>query len=679
MSTSNIINSLGGGSGIDTSNLVSSLVAVERQPTETRLDTRQETIEAQISAYGALKSALSDFQSFTATLSDPATFNARSVAFPDTDVITPNAINSGAQTGTYQIEVSSIAASQNLVLETSSDKGAVLGLAGNLTIQFGAWGYVGDPATPDTFTLNESRDALSIGVEITDSLESIAAKINDLDSDLQANVVKIGSDYQLVLTAPSGENNALKITSDNTAELGIFEFNETKNDDVLETQMGSDAEMIINGLTVTRETNTVNDVIEGFDFTLNKESVNNEKVSFTVEHDNAVAEQAIRDLVEGYNLFYTTAKALTGYSRDEDNNLVKGNLATDGTAKNLVTRLRDALGSPVTGLTTGLVALTSIGIRTELDGSLSINEKDFSAALSNNFADLEALFSPRTNSDNSRVDVGLGSRVDYTPAGRYEVQVTQDATQGIVQGDVLPGAFSLTLSGDYSFSLRVSGEATSEISLSGTFASKDALAAEMQSLINGDTDLTQRGLKLDVTYDADNDRFVFENRDYGSSSTVEFISASANMANLGVSTSLVGTDGVDAQGTVDGLEAFGVGQVLLPDIESDAYGLTFTANEGAAGDAFNINFSRGLGGELNRLITQFLASDGVIAGREDRLEVELDEIDDERTKLDTRMEAYEARISAQFRAMEAIITSLQSTGDSLIGLADRLPFTAKSN
>ncbi|MFC6669789.1 flagellar cap protein FliD N-terminal domain-containing protein [Marinobacterium aestuariivivens] len=127
----NIISSLGIGSGIDTTSLVSQLVEAERAPVQNRLDSRQEKLEAQISAYGTLKSALSEFQGILSPLANNDTFNARSVAFPETDVITPNSLDAGAQTGTYQIEVVDVARSQSLVMGTTADQKAAIGASGS--------------------------------------------------------------------------------------------------------------------------------------------------------------------------------------------------------------------------------------------------------------------------------------------------------------------------------------------------------------------------------------------------------------------------------------------------------------------------------------------------------------------------------------------------------------------
>lgn len=696
-----IIRSLGAGSGIDTTSLVSQLVEIERAPQQSRLDSKQETLEAQISAYGVLKSSLSELQSFLSPLSDNDTFNARSVSFTDSDAIVPNTVDPGAQTGTYQIEVIDVAQAQSLASAAFADKDSALNETGTLTISFGSWTYVADdthlPADadsnedPDSFVVNDERAALNITIEADDTLQDLADKINDEDAGVQASVLLVDGQYQLMLTAPSGADNALRITSDDatkgdTTGLSVFEFNESEHTQVVETQQAQNAELKVNGLTVFRETNEINDVIQGLNFTLNKSDAGN-PVTFTVSEDTSTAEQAIRDFVEAYNIFYEAAQNLVGYSQDaETNQTVKGDLATDGTAKTLINRLRSSIGSEVPGVGSGFTALTNVGIRTELDGTLSIDEDDFSSALSDNFDLVEILFATETNSTSNQVEVSAGSYASDTVAGSYDVVVTTNPEKASVAvGNPTPAfSFPLTIAeadDTYSFALTVDGTKSTTIALTGSYSSEDEVASALQALINGDVNIDNAGVAVDVTFDSTNNNFVFTSRSYGSSSSVSFSSADfgTNAGQFGLVADYSDT-GVNAEGTIAGEEGFGSGNILLPPIDTDAYGLNFTIGENAvAAGTVTTNFSRGFAGELFNLIDSFLSSSGSIQQREDNINDSLEDIADDREDLDRKMEKLEIRLTAQYIAMEQIISSFQSTGDQLDGILERLPFTATNN
>lgn len=700
-----IISSLGAGSGINTSSLVSQLVDIEKVPREERLDATEEKLEAQISAYGTLQSSLSELAAVLDPLSDNDTFNARSVSFPDTDVITPNSVDPGAQTGTYQIEVVEVAQAQSLATGAYSDKDQALNESGTLTISFGTWTYDedADPGAdadadqdPYSFATNDERAALNITVDAGDSLQDIADKINDEGADVQASVLLVDGQYQLLLTAPSGADNALRVTSDDatkgdTTGLSVFEFNETESSQVTETQQAKDAELKVNGLSVFRETNEIDDVIQGFSFSLNKAEPGS-NFTFTVSEDTSIAEQAIRDFVEAYNLFYETAQNLTGYSTDEDNQTVKGDLSTDGTAKAMLNQIRSTIGALVPGVDEGFTALTNVGIRTELDGTLSIDEDDFSRAMGENFDLVETLFATNTGSSSDEVSVSVGSYATGTVPGSYDVVITTDPEKASVNADAMVDGGNIGFDGatdtvaiadasllDLSFKVTVDGVESDTITLTGSYTTTDEIRADLQSLINGDSNLSGVNVAVDVAYDEATDQFSFTSRSYGAVSNVAFDAADfgADIAELGFITQ--SDNGVDVIGTINGEVGFGSGNVLLPAIDSDPYGLNFTIGENAvAAGTVSVDFSRGFAGELDKLIASFLSSSGSIQLREDNINQALEDVADDRLELERKMETLELRLSAQFLAMEQIVSSFQSTGSQLDGILEQLPFTSTS-
>lgn len=678
---SNIISALNAGSGIDTTSLVDGLVNAEKAPKEQLLTSRQTKLETQISAYGTLKSSLSTFQSALTPLSNSDTFNARSVSFPDSDIITPTELGANAQTGSYQIEVLEIAQSQSLASGAVADANEALG-AGELTFRFGSWdSYTSDD--PSGFTLNADKDTLTIELDADDSLNDLVDKINDSDSGLQASVILNNGQYQMLLTSESGANNAVEITAD--AALSQFAFNETTSN-MTQTQEAKSASLKVNGLEVSRDSNDIDDVVQGLEFTLNKASVG-ETVNFSISEDKSTGEQAIRDFVEAYNLLYDTMKNLTGVSSadadDEDQTV--GALSSDGSAKSMVSQLRQVLTASVAGTSdSNFSALTNLGIRTQIDGKLEIVEDDFEAALSDNFEQIGELFAPNYAASNSAISVTPGSYVDRAVSGTYAVEITTEPAKGYLNGSTFDEGVQFPLntgSGDaYSFTISVDGTESTSITLPNDteYTSADDLAAELQSLINGDSNLKDANIALDVSFNSTDGQFEFTSREYGSSSSVSFTAASANMANIGLTDALVGVDGVDVVGTIDGKAGFGAGNVLLPEVDSSPYGLNLTVGAGSSGSS-TITFGRGLAGELSLIIDSLLTGDGGISSREETLNDQIEGIEEDKEELDARMLKVEARLLSQFQAMEAILSSLQTTGNSLDGIIDRLPFTASSS
>ena len=106
------ITSTGIGSGLDVESLVSQLVLAEVQPKETRLNRSEAAFQAEISSYGLIKGALSSFQSVSNTVSDPATYQAKSASVSDYTKMSASATN-GVASGSYAITVSALAEKQS--------------------------------------------------------------------------------------------------------------------------------------------------------------------------------------------------------------------------------------------------------------------------------------------------------------------------------------------------------------------------------------------------------------------------------------------------------------------------------------------------------------------------------------------------------------------------------------
>lgn len=671
MIDSNIPYLLGAGSGIDSKSLVEQLVSVEKSVRQEQIDTKRAGFETKISDYGLFKSALSTLQQSLATLKNPDTFTAKSVSFSDSDAVIPTAIEAGASSGTYSIEVTNIAKAQTLAATSFADVTSEVG-KGTLTFSFGAW----DTAVPPTtFTPDASTSSVTITIDDSNnSLTGLRDAINAANFGVNASIVNTGSGYQLMLKAESGLNNQLSIeaveegatpTNNDADGLSRFSFNETAQQ-MSQQQAGKDANLILNGLAVTRETNDIKDLIEGFSFTIAKDAPG-EVANITISDDKLTAEDAIRNFVEVYNEFLETSANLAGFNEETQE---FGSLARDALVKSMIAKVHQTITNPVAGGVGVLNALTNLGIRTERDGSMSIDETAFKRSFNEQFSAIAELFTPKFSSTADKIKV-TGYGTDSVP-GNYEVVISQAPEKGFYTGAAIAGFPIDTTGKDYSFKIQVNGTTGASLSLPDgeVYSTQEELVTALQLAINNDTTLGNN--KVTVSFDTDH--LVFTSNAFGSASVINFMAAGADAADLGFAVGS-GTSGKDVKGTVDGIEAFGLADVLLPAFGSDAYGLKLKVLPGAT-DA-TVNFSRGIAGGLDKIVTQFLGNDGPIKTRENGLNKEIAELDEDQEKLDRRIEAYQARLQAQFIAMEAIVDQLNSTRDYLGSALENLPFTAR--
>jgi len=692
MIDNNILQSLGAGSGIDTVGLTKSLVEIERAAPQQRIDSKRDKAETQISDFGLMSNVLATLQDAADVLSDPEGLYSKSAAFTQSDALVPVELDTDVQAGTYNFTVEAIASSQSLTSVAFSDPEEAVG-EGTLTFNFGNATVDGSGAMLTTPGSGFTADALADSVEITidsanNSLEGLRDAINDADFGVQASIVNDGlGGYLLQVTAESGANNELEIsvsetsgTIDNTDGVGLsrFSFNETASQ-LAQKQEGADAELTINGLTVYRESNTIDDIVQGLKLDV-LQAEPGALVTITITDDKTFAEQNIRDFVEAYNIFLEAIAPAVGLTEVEDDEgeteKVLGSLANDPLAKSMLSQIRSVMANAIPGLSdANFTSLAGIGIRTDLDGNMSIDEETFTRAFENNFEDVQKLFSPyNSTSDNS---VSINNYNSSTLAGDYEVVVTTPPSRGSYDGDALTVGFpSLDTTGRaYSFEISVDGKASASLAIpEATYDSADDMATALTTLINSDTTISEAGSSVTVEYNSDLNRFDIISDKYGASSTIEITAADAQLTTeLGLSVK-TGTDGVTVAGTIDGVEGFGSGKVLLPKLGEPAQGLALIIGDSAT--SATVSFSRGFAGELSLLIDNFVGSNGLIATRESNLETSIDALDGDQEKLDRRMSSYEERLINQFIAMERIINSLNSSGSFLDNLINTLPFTA---
>lgn len=694
MIDNNIIQSLGAGSGIDTNNLVKQLVEIERAAPQERIDDKRELVETQISDFGLLTSALTTLQDAAEAIVDPEALFSKSASFTDSDALVPTSLDTDVVPGTYAFTVTQIAQAQALAFTGFSDPTDAVG-EGTLTFNFGSWARDGngdiDTGASTPFTQDTEHESTTVTIDSSNnSLNGLRDAINAADFGVTASIVYDGTDYHLTLLATSGDENQLEIvvsesggspTNTDSSDLSRFAFNtDVSSYENLETQGGQDAILTINGLSVNRSSNTIDDVVDGLSLDILDETASGETVTVTVSDDKEFAEQNIRTFVDSFNAFVEAVDPIFG-TREEENEdgeteLIQGSLANDGLAKSIISQIRNLIASSVTGLAdSDLTSLTNIGIRTELDGTLSIDEEDFEDAFENNFEDIQKLLAPHTTSDSE--DITINSFNDNTQPGEYDIVISQAPAQGLYEGSAISGvSFPLDTTGKtYTFIAEVDGETSGTITIpTDTYADESALAGAIQTAINGDSTLSDAGISVTVAYDSGSGGFDITTNSYGDSSNFSITTSSTDSDDdLGLDVA-TGTAGNTAAGTVDGTSGFGSANVLLPALGENGEGLAMVIGTGAT--SATVNFSLGFAGALERLIDDFLASDGPITQREETLDDRLESLDTDQEALDRRISSYEERLIQQYIAMERIISSLNSSGSFLDNLINTLPFTA---
>ncbi|MEP6416496.1 MAG: flagellar filament capping protein FliD, partial [Marinobacter sp.] len=359
------ISSLGIGSGVLTSDLVDQLVAAERKPTETRLNQQAQQTETLLSAYGKLRSAVTELRLPMRQLSSPDNLKAFSASSSNGD-IGVSIDSTKASRGTYSVEVTSLASAQALASQAVfADRDSTSVGQGTLKLS------VGDKVTD--VTIDSSND----------SLQGLANAINESDAGVSAGVIDTGNGYQLVLSADeTGTANSVSIsvsgdtggTNTDNEGLSRFAFNDTMDADagLQQTIAASDAVMKVNGVEVTRSTNTFENVIDGLTFDITAEGASTIKV----EQDLGAVADRVQGFVDKFNALQSTIDSLAGFNAEAGRGSV---LTGDSTVRNIQGQLRNILTRVVPGMENASVrSLADVGITTNWEtGGLEFDQEKF--------------------------------------------------------------------------------------------------------------------------------------------------------------------------------------------------------------------------------------------------------------------------------------------------------------
>ncbi len=639
------------GSGLDVNSIVSQLMAVEQQPL-TALQTKQASYQSQISAYGQVKSALATFQAAVQALSTPAKFKVYTGTVSDPNVLSVTA-GAGATPASYQIETTQLAQQQKIGSGDYASTSTVVG-TGSLTIQVGTY-----DATGGTFTQNSSQPAATITIDSSNNtLSGIRDAINTANAGVSASIINDGTGNRLVLTSSnSGVDNSIKLTTtdddgNNTDTTGLsalaFDPAAAAGAGKNQSQLAAarNALFTVDGIAISKSSNTVTDAIQGVTLNLAQTNVGN-PVSVAINQDTQSITSAIQTLVQTYN---NADKILRNLSAYDAQNQTASVLTGDSTVRSLESQMRSTLTASV-GST--LSTLSSIGVAFQPDGTLAVDTTKLQNALSANFNNVSSLFAANASISDSLISV-VGT-TSSTQEGSYGVNITSLATAGQLTGASAAG-LTITAGMNDQLSLLVNGVSTSVTLSPGTYASAAALATELQTQING-------ALSGSVAVSESGGTLSITSNQYGSASNISITGGNAATGLFGASPSSIA--GQDVSGTINGQAATGSGQTLTANAGGPAAGISLLVSGGSTGARGTVNFSQGIASRLDQYLTSVLSDTGSIAARTDGLNSSIKQLTNQESTLQDRLTLIEQRYRSQFTALDTMLSSMSTTSSFL--------------
>lgn len=396
------------GSGLDIKNIVKVMVDAEVAPKASQLGRLEKTTEAKFSALGQLQSALGNFQTAMKDLNKMALFDNRTATSSNTALLSATAEKT-ALSGKYSVAVERLASSSK-VTTVALDKDFKATEAGSLTVKLG-----GDDESPVSVNIAEGASLIEIRDALNEQLKDkgITANIINNPSTGQSQLVlsgkETGSGKDIIVTGAGGNLDALNADGSVMAQAAVAATDDSPFVPATAgaLELAANAVFTIDGLKLESASNTVENVIPDVSFTLKGKTEENKPLTVTVGQDTKGVKDQLKKFVDSYNEFMEVSNKLTAVTKvGDDKAPVVGGLVGDSTVRNLVNSMRNEL-SNVSG-NGDILVLADLGITTQKDGTLKIDDKKLDAALETNFDSVGQFFAG---------DNGLMSRMDNRIGG----------------------------------------------------------------------------------------------------------------------------------------------------------------------------------------------------------------------------------------------------------------------
>ena len=669
------------GSGLDVRNLVDQLVAAEGGPVTSRLDKKEITVQEGLTAIGSFKGALLDFQASLAPLRKENAFKSINATSSNEEKFTVTA-EDNAVTGSYDIEISQLAQSQKLKSQAFDSEFDAIG-TGSIKIEFGET----NPTT-NSFDVNSKIPTQYIDIdEDNSSLRGIQQTINQANAGVRASVINDGTGYRLILNSEkSGIENSLRISvSDDDVNdedafgLSILAYNPVAvaslegepvtGKNLEEASVAKNAIFSIDGISISSAENVIANSIPGVTLNLNKVTEEGAE-SFKIEKETAVIKQSIQSFVTSYNELMTTVSTLTGFNAETGQ---AGPLSGDSAIRGIIDQIRRRLSTSFNGINENLTSLSSIGIDSGRDGSLTLDEFRLDKAIEDHADEITHLFSAAVSTSDPKIRV-VSERIPATD-GVFNITINEIPSSGSFIGRFSNNFPNNIVDVPETIKLTVDGVTTSELKLlPRDFNSGKEFAAELERVINQDTNLKSQDKS--VTVDYINNALKITSNSVGLSSLVVINSLSQNLSSLTGLYESEGASGNDLEGNVNGYDLKGEGTNLK--LEGVLSGVVLDVSGNKTGNRGNITVTNGVASILDELTNSFLESNGLLDSRIDGYNSKIKTIEKERGDLVRKLEVSEQRYLKQFSNLDAMLGKMRSTSNFLEEKLSALPGARKS-
>jgi flagellar hook-associated protein 2 len=279
-----------------------------------------------------------------------------------------------------------------------------------------------------TFGLNSSKtSSTAVITSGSDSLNSVATGLNAI-TGVSASIINKGDGtYSLIIRSDTGANSALRLTvSEEASNTGLSTFNTTTDNANHQKTAASDATLNVDGVTINRETNIIDDLYDGYTLNLTTTTSSSFRLSSSLDKVNALSN--LQSFIDVINETRTNLNILTQSKSDTEDS---GPLAKNVTVNSLKNRLNSITTGPIYGFGSDPLYLSELGVRTEKDGTLSVNKNTFNNQIAFDSSVFDAVFNTMFSSSSPFIKAEKSIASSEPKPGAYGFQSTDSTTASL--------------------------------------------------------------------------------------------------------------------------------------------------------------------------------------------------------------------------------------------------------
>ena len=413
------------GSGLNITQIVDSLVQAETAPLSGQIQKKIDQKNQEISGYALVAAELGKMKEYAASVKGSTAYSVNS----DSAAVSVRVLDqSQASDFNATLSVSALASSQTLEFTGFSGKEDLMG-TGSINIDFGTW-------SSSSFDVDGTKPSQQISIaDGNNSLADVAEALNKIDG-VNATVTNKGDGtYSLIVNSNTGKSSALRITANEDPESpGLAVLDNTTSNSTKQVVAATDALLNINGVQISRTSNTISDLIDGYEFTLKETTSSGVSVSGKVDPD--LAFQQVKEFVDTFNSVNGTITELTKRGINGED---AGPLARDVVISGIQREIRSLVTSGLPGYEDRPRYISELGVKTERDGSLSISEGDFKKAFQREPMLFDVMMNSIGRSDNPSVRVYNDSDVLKPKGGIYDFVAGANGENATINGSSISG------------------------------------------------------------------------------------------------------------------------------------------------------------------------------------------------------------------------------------------------